>query len=45
MNSIGDINVINGTNIDEIGLRESVNITLADSTTTSAAVTWDKWNS
>lgn len=41
---IDDINVENGTDKDKIGLPETVNITLSDLTTTSAAVTWDSGN-
>jgi FOG: WD40-like repeat len=39
--SIGDITVVNGTDISAINLPANVNITLSDNTTISAAVTWD----
>ena len=41
VNSLDDITVANGTNKSNIGLPETVDVTLSDSTTTSAAVTWD----
>lgn len=41
VNSLDNITVSNGTNKSDIGLPETVDVTLSDSTTTSAAVTWD----
>jgi hypothetical protein len=39
--TISDITVANGTDINAVVLPTSVNITLSDSVTTSAALTWD----
>ncbi|OOM82263.1 autolysin [Clostridium puniceum] len=44
VDSIDDINVEKGTDKDEIRLAETIDVTLSDSTTTSAAVTWDSGN-
>lgn len=39
-----DINVVNGTDKSDIGLPDNVDITLGNSTTTSAVVAWDNGN-
>ncbi|MFA9422220.1 MAG: Ig-like domain-containing protein, partial [Sedimentibacter sp.] len=41
VSSISQINVSNGTSINNIGLPESVSVNLSNSTTTSVAITWD----
>jgi|GEM_PF-2294494 len=41
VDSLPDRNVDNGTDMSSIGLPKSVEVTLNNSTTTSAAVTWD----
>lgn len=44
VSSISDINVANGTSLGNVSLPSTVDITLSDNTTTSAAVTWDGGN-
>ncbi|MCB2300921.1 beta strand repeat-containing protein, partial [Clostridium tagluense] len=39
--TISDKNVANGTSLNAVGLPTNVNITLSDTTTTNAAITWD----
>lgn len=41
IDTISDIEVANGTDLDEVGLPGDVDIRLSDNATTSAAVTWD----
>lgn len=41
VNPIPNINVANGTSLDDINLPNAVTLTLDDNTTTSAAVTWN----
>ncbi|WP_271808371.1 Ig-like domain-containing protein [Clostridium beijerinckii] len=44
VNSINAITVDNGTAISDVNLPDTIDVTLSDSTTTSAAVTWDNGN-
>ncbi|MDR3593933.1 Ig-like domain-containing protein [Clostridium sp.] len=44
VNSLDDITVANGTNKSNIGLPETIDVTLSNESTTSAAVTWDNGN-
>lgn len=39
---LSDIIVVNGTELDEVGLPNDIDIKLSDNTTTSAAVTWNE---
>ena len=41
VSTLVDINVINGTSKTNIGLQETINVTLSDNKTTNAAVKWD----
>ncbi len=42
--SIPNINVVNGTTQENIGLPQNINVTLSNSTTTSMPITWDTCN-